>query len=1106
LSNKNKIINQAQKFIQKGQWDKAIKELQKLVAEDPNDVRTLLKLGDVYAKKGEREQATKVYKQVAESYGEQGFFLKAVAVYKQILKHDPKHLEVTFKLAELYEHLGLTSEAMAQYQVASQIQDETGNSKEALDVLRRMIELDADNVASRIKLAEGYSRENMISEAIQEFHRAGEILKRQNRIDDYIKVAERLVYHDPSRIDVIKELAQLYLKRNDTKRALAKLQLCFKAQPKDVETLTLLATAFRDLGQMQKTVFVYRELARIHQEQGREGEARATLQKILEVDPGDQEARSAMFGGNTGQMNAAMSSPFGSQPGPAPFAQASGMSSPFGSQPVSSPFGGSTASGFFSNTGGMSPPPARDSRSPPRSTSTQFQDPYSARSQPSSSLPPPPSDFAQSDGSDEILALDSNAGPLPDDEPYDQPGQALVPQSVVPRVDTVAVQKILTETDVYIKYGLRDKALEHLRKIFELDPDNVLAYTKMRDIYLGVGDTARAAEAIANLVHIHSRRGDVDALKGSRSDLERLAPGHPLIAGMAAAASYPGFRSEDVDSIDITENSDVFEADELHGAASMQAEPTDEIDGGGAAADSLDAWLQADPSDEASALDAGSLDPAEVFASNMQTESGRVQAQPQPPSPGEFESSFKSQFDFQEESSSVSVNEADIVAMSALGSQPHIEAPTFRRFEEESFEHEETDAMGLIQSAKSRAEARTEEPRSMLDEIAGVSSQLRSIVSKEDSFDAPFGSARLDTSSAPADVSDLSLDGTPAALPMDPYEDDLPEASSSQVVALDELDPARSGLKAGGSAHRLSGGLSADLEVGAHALSVRARAISEEDAEAEVRTGEVETDQHTEDELDEAEFLFGEGLVQEARDIVEGVLERLPQHSRAISLRAMLSSRPSPGDEEMTGDHAKRNGTSQDLSTANDGGFAVSDDDVASAFNQAQAAGPDDGESAEDHYDQGMANKEVGRIEDAISHFKKALRSKTRGVDSLEMLGHCCLAKGDAEGAINHFWQAHENSSEGGAKTNLKYEIAAAYESAGDEQQAVGWFRACYGDDPNHRDVRARIERLGVDPDADPGDPQEYVSSAPPSNGSYPPHEETPPSSAPQKKNKISYI
>src|SRR6185436_12998388 len=113
--------------------------------------------------------------------------------------------------------------AMGQYQIASTIQVESGNSVDALDVLKRMVELDAENVASRIKLAESYSRENMNSDAIEQFGRAAEILKRQGRIDDYIKVAERLVYHDPNRIEVIKELAIMYLKRNDTKRGLAKL-------------------------------------------------------------------------------------------------------------------------------------------------------------------------------------------------------------------------------------------------------------------------------------------------------------------------------------------------------------------------------------------------------------------------------------------------------------------------------------------------------------------------------------------------------------------------------------------------------------------------------------------------------------------------------------------------------------------------------------------------------------------------------------------------------------------------------------------------------------------------------------------------------------------
>ena len=52
-------------------------------------------------------------------------------------------------------------------------------------------------------------------------------------MDDYLKVAERLLFHRPDDVAIARELAQLYVERNDAKRALAKLQICFKADPKD---------------------------------------------------------------------------------------------------------------------------------------------------------------------------------------------------------------------------------------------------------------------------------------------------------------------------------------------------------------------------------------------------------------------------------------------------------------------------------------------------------------------------------------------------------------------------------------------------------------------------------------------------------------------------------------------------------------------------------------------------------------------------------------------------------------------------------------------------------------------------------------------------------
>ena len=87
-----------------------------------------------------------------------------------------------------------------------------------------MVDLDPENVSSRIKLAELYARESMNTEAQQEFRRAAEYLKRNSRTDDYLRVAERLASLDPNDIPLSRELAAPYLQKGDQKRALARLR------------------------------------------------------------------------------------------------------------------------------------------------------------------------------------------------------------------------------------------------------------------------------------------------------------------------------------------------------------------------------------------------------------------------------------------------------------------------------------------------------------------------------------------------------------------------------------------------------------------------------------------------------------------------------------------------------------------------------------------------------------------------------------------------------------------------------------------------------------------------------------------------------------------
>jgi tetratricopeptide (TPR) repeat protein len=93
----------------------------------------LQKMGELYQKKNDNVQAAHFFTKVAESYSSDGFFLKAVALYKQVLKLNPTLIDVNLKLAELHQQLQLMSEAMAYYQLVASHYDKAGDTRASLD-------------------------------------------------------------------------------------------------------------------------------------------------------------------------------------------------------------------------------------------------------------------------------------------------------------------------------------------------------------------------------------------------------------------------------------------------------------------------------------------------------------------------------------------------------------------------------------------------------------------------------------------------------------------------------------------------------------------------------------------------------------------------------------------------------------------------------------------------------------------------------------------------------------------------------------------------------------------------------------------------------------
>lgn len=260
---KGKLIDQAQKYASKGQIDKAVAEYQRVIEADPRDSRTRLKIGELHLKKGNKAAAIAEYSKAAEFYSIESFNLQAIAVYKQLLKIDPSIPEVYVKLADLYKKQGLLADALAQYRIVINNYEKEGKVKEAVDALKQMASMDPDNFSIRAKFADLSLKSGNRKEALEEYSKIAEDLKKKGRIDDVIILYEKLLSADESCLDAHRELGDAYLRLGKTEEALSSLQAAIKLAPDDMRVLSLMAEAYAGLDDLQSAKLTYETMLKV---------------------------------------------------------------------------------------------------------------------------------------------------------------------------------------------------------------------------------------------------------------------------------------------------------------------------------------------------------------------------------------------------------------------------------------------------------------------------------------------------------------------------------------------------------------------------------------------------------------------------------------------------------------------------------------------------------------------------------------------------------------------------------------------------------------------------------------------------------------------------
>lgn len=282
---REKTLDSAQRCLSKGQYAKAAVAYREVVKHEPRDLRIWLRLADAHLRAGQQEEAVECFVHVGAAYEDSEDVAKALAVYRQAVSADRERIDILYKCAELYRALGRTAECVDSYEHIAQTHLNRGEVDKAVELYAHVVQLEPRSVSRRLRLGEIYSREQRVGEAVAVFRQSCTLLLEAQDYAQYIRVAERLLYHREDD-EVARELVRVYLAVNQPRRALVKLNALLQKNHSDCESLELLAETFWMMGRQEKALSVIVELARAARGLGaaaQEAASRAVLRGLDEL-------------------------------------------------------------------------------------------------------------------------------------------------------------------------------------------------------------------------------------------------------------------------------------------------------------------------------------------------------------------------------------------------------------------------------------------------------------------------------------------------------------------------------------------------------------------------------------------------------------------------------------------------------------------------------------------------------------------------------------------------------------------------------------------------------------------------------------------------------
>ncbi len=184
----------AKNAMTKNKLDEAIQLYEKILSLNAEDPVTMNEIAEAYKKKGDLNNARKYLWDALEAYKNLEYYPNATAIAKKLLNLGEDELEIMEIMADLYSKQGLIGDAISTYYGLAEKFMKENDIDGVLTTYKKIVELTPKKADIRLKLADIFVSQEKIDEAIEQYQEVEKIYREQGRVDDAdqikMKIAE----------------------------------------------------------------------------------------------------------------------------------------------------------------------------------------------------------------------------------------------------------------------------------------------------------------------------------------------------------------------------------------------------------------------------------------------------------------------------------------------------------------------------------------------------------------------------------------------------------------------------------------------------------------------------------------------------------------------------------------------------------------------------------------------------------------------------------------------------------------------------------------------------------------------------------------------------